>query len=263
MEARALLAGNWKMNPVSAGEAADLARGVIAAAQRHAEQVETVLCPPFPWLLGVQELIEQTPLRLGAQDCFWEQSGAYTGEVSPAMLAGWCRWVILGHSERRLNFGETDEQVARKVAAALAAGLMVILCVGEQEPEYLAGVTEAVVTRQVQAALAGLPSEVAERMVVAYEPVWAIGTGRSADPEHAFRTMRSIGRAAEEQLGPQAAQRLRLLYGGSVSADNVASYVGLPNCDGCLVGGASLRAQEFSRMIEVVAEIYGARPQGS
>ena len=254
---KCLLAANWKMNPITAADAGDLFGGITEAAKRHSDRVEVVVCPPFPWLLGVAELLEETGIELGAQDCYWERSGAYTGAVSAAMLSGWCHWTIVGHSERRLHFGETDQQVAKKAEAVLDAGLEVIVCVGELIDHYEAGDTERIVTEQVKGSLAECSADDAGRLVVAYEPVWAIGSGRSADAEHAYKTMRVIRKVVSEMLGAGAARRLRVLYGGSVNASNVESYVELPLCDGCLVGGASLKADEFSRMIEVTAEVYG------
>ncbi len=249
---RPLLAANWKMNPLSAADAVALARGVLPAARRHGERVDVALFPPFPWLQAVGAELEGTRVGLGAQDCFWERSGAFTGEVSAAMLAGWCGWVIVGHSERRTHFGETDEDVARKAAAALAAGLRVVVCVGEREDQFEAGQTEAVVDRQLTAALGPPAVEDAGGLVVAYEPVWAIGTGRNADPPHADATMRVVRRGLDAALGADAAAQVRVLYGGSVNAANVRSYVELASCDGCLVGGASLKAEEFSNMIGAV-----------
>jgi triosephosphate isomerase len=256
---KSLLAANWKMNPATAADAADLVRGVLDAAQEHQPHVEVALFPPFPWLLGVAELLENTPVTLGAQDCFWEKSGAFTGEVSPAMLQGWCQWVIVGHSERRINFGETDEQVAKKAAAALACDLQVIVCVGESDQDFGAGRTDEVVTGQVQRSLAQCAADDSARLVVAYEPVWAIGTSRNAEPEHAYKTMRLIRSVVGQMIGAGAAKKVRVLYGGSVNAGNVESYVELPLCDGCLVGGSSLKADEFSKMVEVTAEVYGHR----
>jgi triosephosphate isomerase len=256
---KSLLAANWKMNPATAADAADLVRGVLDAAQAHQPHVEVALFPPFPWLLGVAELLENTSVTLGAQDCFWEKSGAFTGEVSPAMLQGWCQWVIVGHSERRVNFGETDEQVAKKAAAALASDLQVIVCVGENDQDFGSGRTDEVVTGQVQRSLAQCAADDSARLVVAYEPVWAIGTSRNAEPEHAYKTMRLIRSVVGQMIGAGAAKRVRVLYGGSVNAENVESYVELPLCDGCLVGGASLKADEFAKMIEVTAEVYGHR----
>ncbi len=258
---KALLAANWKMNPVTAADAADLVRGVLDAARAHADHVEVALFPPFPWLLGVAEILEGSPVELGAQDCNPEKSGAYTGEVSAQMLSGWCDWVIVGHSERRQYFGETDELVARKAAAALEAGLEVIVCVGELNDHYEAGLTEKIVTAQIHGSLALCAADDSSRLVVAYEPVWAIGSGKNADPEHAYKTMRLIRNTVGEMIGAGAARRIRVLYGGSVNADNVEQYVELPLCDGCLVGGASLKSAEFSRMIEVTAAVYGHTAQ--
>jgi triosephosphate isomerase len=256
---KALLAANWKMNPVDGGEAVDLVRGVLPAAQASMETVEVALFPPFPWLLGVAEVMEGSGIKLGAQDCFWEQSGAYTGEVSPAMLRGWCQWVIVGHSERRIYLGETDDMISRKAAAALANDLSVIICVGELEDHYDAGRSDEIVTAQVKASLANCSADDSSRLVVAYEPVWAIGSGKSADPEHAYKTMRLIRRVVGELIGAGAARKVRILYGGSVNASNVESYVELPLCDGCLVGGASLKAEEFAQIVKVTAEVYGHR----
>ena len=254
-----LLAANWKMNPVDGGAALDLVKGLLPVATTLVDQVEIVLFPPFPWLLGVAEVLDQTGLKLGAQDCFWEISGAYTGEVSPAMLKGWCQWVIVGHSERRIHLGETDDMVARKAAAALANELSVIICVGELDEHYEAGTGDAVVTTQVKAGLANCSADDSSRLVIAYEPVWAIGSGKSADPEHAYKTMRLIRRVVGETIGAGAARKVRVLYGGSVNAGNVESYVELPLCDGCLVGGASLKPDEFSEIIRVTAEVYRHR----
>jgi triosephosphate isomerase len=261
--AKSLLAANWKMNPVTAAEAAELVRGTLDAANLHADRVEVALFPPFPWLLGVAELLEESSVELGGQDCYWEPSGAFTGEVSASMLAGWCHWVIVGHSERRTHFHETNDEVALKAAAALEAGLEVIVCVGERDDEHDAGQTEAVVSEQVKVALSHLSADDSPRLVIAYEPVWAIGTGRNADPEHAYKTMRVIRRVVGELIGDGAARKVRVLYGGSVNAANIESYVELPFCDGCLVGGASLKAAEFSTMIATVAAVYGHAPAGT
>ncbi|HZU18269.1 MAG TPA: triose-phosphate isomerase [Candidatus Dormibacteraeota bacterium] len=254
---RPLLAANWKMNPLSAGAATELAGGVLAAAREHADRVAVALFPPFPWLLPVAGVLEGTGVQLGAQDCHWERAGAFTGEVSAWMLAGWCDWVIVGHSERRLHLGEDEETVARKAAAGLEAGLRVILCVGEREDEFLEGRAEAVIERQLRAGLAGVAVPAGSRLVVAYEPVWAIGTGRNADPDQAGQTMGLIRRILVDVLGGPG-EGVRVLYGGSVNASNVASYVELPACAGCLVGGASLKATEFSKMIAVVAALERA-----
>jgi triosephosphate isomerase (TIM) len=254
-----LVAANWKMNPNSADEALDLVRGVLSVARGHADRVEVAIFPPFPWLLAVAEVLAESGVKLGAQDCFWELSGAYTGEVSPAMLKGLCQWVIVGHSERRMYLGETDEMVAKKAAAALASELSVIMCVGELSEQYDAGTSDQVVAAQVKAGLANCSADDSARLVIAYEPVWAIGSGKSADPEHAYRTMRLIRKVVGELIGAGAAKKVRVLYGGSVNSSNVESYVELPLCDGCLVGGASLDAAEFAHIVKVTAEVYGHR----
>jgi triosephosphate isomerase len=251
-DARPLLAANWKMNPVVRADAVELARGVAPAALEQGDLVEVVLFPPFCWLTPVAGALEGSGLAIGAQDCHWARSGAFTGEVSAAMLAGWCGWVIVGHSERRAYFGETDEQVARKAAGALEAGMRVIVCVGEREDQLEAGQTEQVVGEQLSAALAHLTAADAARLVIAYEPVWAIGTGRNAEPAQAGATLAFVRRCLREVLGHEGGD-VRVLYGGSVNSANVASYVELDDCDGCLVGGASLKVEEFSRMIESVA----------
>jgi triosephosphate isomerase len=256
---RALLAANWKMNPTDGGAALELVRGVLPIATSNADAVEVALFPPFPWLLGVAELVDQSSVELGAQDCFWEMSGAYTGEVSPAMLKGWCQWVLVGHSERRAYLGETDEMVSKKAAAALASDLNVIVCVGELDEHYVAGTGDEVVSGQVKAGLASCSADDSSRLVIAYEPIWAIGTGKSADPEHAYKTMRLIRRTVGEMIGAGAARKVRVLYGGSVNSGNVESYVELPLCDGCLVGGASLNAEEFAEIVRVTGAVYGHR----
>jgi triosephosphate isomerase len=258
-ERRPLLAANWKLNPVTRADAVELARGVTPAAGEQADLVEVALFPPFCWLVPVAGALDGTGIGLGAQDCYWERSGAFTGEVSAAMLSGWCGWVIVGHSERRGHFGETDDVVARKTTAALAAGLRVIVCVGEREDQLDAGQTERVVSDQLGAALEPVPAGDAGRLVIAYEPVWAIGTGRNADPAHAGGTMEVVHRRLVEALGADAARQVRVLYGGSVNAGNVASYVELDACQGCLVGGASLKVEEFSKMIDAVARVAGSR----
>src|ERR1700680_3054210 len=248
---KALRAANWKMNPVNAGDALDLVKGVLPASTANPELVEVAIFPPFPWLLGIAEVLEGTTVKLGAQDCFWEISGAYTGEVSPAMLKGWCQWVIIGHSERRAYLGETDDMVARKTAAALANELSVIMCVGELDEHYDAGKTDEVVAGQVKLGLALCSADDSARLVIAYEPVWAIGSGKSADPEHAYKTMRVIRRVVGDMIGAGDSRKVRILYGGSVNSANVESYVELPLCDGVLVGGASLDAAAFAHLVKV------------
>ena len=254
-----LVAANWKMNPTNIDDALDLVRGVMSVARGQADRVEVAIFPPFPWLVPVSDLLIESGVKLGAQDCFWELSGAYTGEVSPAMLKGLCQWVIVGHSERRLFVGETDEMVAKKTAAGLSAELGVIMCVGELLDHYDEGKSDEIVSGQVRAGLANCSADDSARLVIAYEPVWAIGSGRNADPEHAYKTMRLIRRIVGEMIGAGAARKVRILYGGSVKANNVQQYVELPLCDGVLVGGASLDAQEFAAIVKVTSEVYGHR----
>jgi triosephosphate isomerase (TIM) len=254
-----LLAANWKMNPTNVDDALDLVRGVMSVARGHADRIEVAIFPPFPWLLPVSDLLVESGVKLGAQDCFWEKSGAYTGEVSPEMLKGLCQWVIVGHSERRLYLNESDEMVAKKTAAGLSAELGVIMCVGELADHYDEGKSDEIVSAQVKAGLALCSADDSARLVIAYEPVWAIGSGRNADPEHAYKTMRLIRRIVGEMIGAGAARKVRILYGGSVKANNVQQYVELPLCDGVLVGGASLDAEEFAGIVKVTAEVYGQR----
>lgn len=221
--------------------------------------VEKVLCPAFPALLAVSALLEGTDIGLGAQNMHWESAGAYTGEVSPPMVAELCQYVILGHSERRTYFGETDETVNRKVQAALAHGLVPIVCVGETLEENEAGRTEEVVFRQVQLGLAGLSLAedftASSNLVVAYEPVWAIGTGRAATAEGANRVVAEVIRPALSELfGEGSAQEIRVLYGGSVKADNAAEFFSQPDIDGALVGGASLKVAEFVPITQAAAQ---------
>src|SRR5579859_4893997 len=239
------------MNPVSRTEAVDLARATVTAADPLAAAVEVAVCPPFPWLVPVAEAIAGSTVGLGAQECHWLASGAHTGDVSSAMLAGWCGWVILGHSERRNNHGETDADVARKLKAAREVGLGVIVCVGENEEQYVAGRTAEIVEAQLRGSLETCTTGGPE-LVVAYEPVWAIGTGRNADPPYVAETLALI-RSVCGRLSGEEPTGLRILYGGSVNAGNVGAYVGLDDCDGCLVGGASLKADEFARMQLVAA----------
>ena len=248
--ANPLVAANWKMNTTLA-EAEALVRAEMADLNAL-EGLEVVLCPPFVSLGLVADLVKGTRLQVGAQNIHWENPGAFTGEVSAAMLQGLCRYVIVGHSERRHLFGETDEMVSRKVGAALAAGLTPILCVGEVLEERRQGRANEVVSSQLRAALKGLSE--AERLVVAYEPVWAIGTGLAADGAAAEEMCGLVRRLVGEAQGEAAAQDTPVLYGGSVNPDNIGQYVGQPNVDGALVGGASLRADQFVAIAEATAE---------
>ncbi len=250
------VAGNWKMFKTVA-EARLLVSELVPGMQ-VIEGVDKVLCPPFTALMAVAAMLEGTHIGLGAQNMHWELSGAYTGEIAPPMLAELCRYVILGHSERRTFFGETDETVNRKAQAALAHGLVPIVCVGETLAEYEAGRTAEVVSRQVHLGLAGLgglnePGSAAG-LVIAYEPVWAIGTGRASTAAGASAVIRDVIRAALADLfGEGVAQAVRVLYGGSVNAKNAAEFFADPEIDGALVGGASLKAADFTQIVQAAA----------
>jgi triosephosphate isomerase (TIM) len=248
-----LVAGNWKLNPTSAEAALALGRGVAAAAEACQDRVEVAVFPPTVWLRSVALELGGGSVQVGAQDCYWEPSGAFTGATSVAMVAGWCQWTLVGHSERRQYFGMTDDDVARSAAAAVAAGLRALICVGEHEDDYQAGRMRQVVTGQVRAALARLGRRSAE-IAFAYEPVWAIGTGRTPVPEQVQEVLDLIRAEAGEILGGDATTTLRVLYGGSVKPDNIASFTTLSGCDGALVGGASLDAGEFARLVSIVGE---------
>ncbi|MGA7989780.1 MAG: triose-phosphate isomerase [Candidatus Dormiibacterota bacterium] len=250
-----MVAGNWKMNTtVDAG--IDLARAVCAATA-ESQGVEIAMLPPFTHLWAVRPIIAGSGVLLGAQDVFWEASGAYTGEISPSMLAGVCDLVLVGHSERRHLFGERDEEVGRKFAAALAVGLRVILAVGETSKERDADETFAVVDRQLDAVF-GMLAEPAgsDRFVIAYEPVWAIGTGRTATPEQAQEVTAHIKAHLARAPGEPAPL---VLYGGSVTATNAVSLFAQQDIDGALVGGASLRADEFAAIVAAAAGSAGER----
>jgi triosephosphate isomerase len=243
---RPLVAGNWKMN-TTVPEGIELARAIVAVDRPPG--VEVAVLPPFTHLWPVCVELRGTGVQLGAQDCFWEDAGAYTGEVSPAALAGWCDYVLVGHSERRHLLGETDEQVGRKLRRALAHPLRVILAVGETLEQRDDRITLHVCNRQLDAALEGVDTEGMERVVVAYEPVWAIGTGRTATPEQAQEVCADIRSHVAGIVSTAAAARLVVLYGGSVTADNAVSLFAEPDIDGGLIGGASLKPQTFAAII--------------
>lgn len=241
------VAANWKMHMTRA-PALRLVEGVARelAASRG---VDVAICPPATLLETVGRALADTPFLLGAQTMHWETQGAYTGEVSAPMLVDLgCRVVILGHSERRLHFGETDEAVGKKVHAALAHHLTPIICVGERLDERQAGNADAVVTRQIRAALGGVAGEAARQSVIAYEPVWAIGTGQTATGEEANRVAGLIRRLVGV-LGASTAETIRILYGGSVKPDNIREFLQQPEIDGALVGGASLDVQAFAAIV--------------
>jgi triosephosphate isomerase len=242
------IAGNWKMHK-TVEEAVALIRELRAALD-GLTGCDVAVCPPFPTLAAAREALIGSAIRLGAQNMHWEEQGAFTGEVSPPMLQDLCDYVIVGHSERRNVFGETDEMANRKLLAALAHGLRPILCVGENLQQNQAGETGAFVGRQVRAAFAGVTAEQALRITVAYEPIWAIGTGVAATGEGANATVGGAVRATLAELyGDDVAAALRIQYGGSVKPGNVAEFMAQPEIDGALVGGASLRAADFAAIV--------------
>lgn len=246
------VAGNWKMFKTVA-EARHLVSELVPGLQAI-DDVERVLCPPYTTLLAVKALLEGTDIGLGAQNLYWEESGAFTGEISPSMVAELCQYVIIGHSERRAYFGETDQTVNRKVQASLAHGLTPIVCVGETLEENEGGKTAEVVSGQVQNGLARLDLDDGNAIVLAYEPVWAIGTGKAATAEGANQVIAEvIRRALEDMFGEAFAQEVRVLYGGSVKANNAAEFFTQPDIDGALVGGASLNAGEFVPIAQAAA----------
>jgi triosephosphate isomerase len=239
-----IVAGNWKMNKTVA-EAQQLVSELIPGLDAI-KGVDRVLCPPFTALYPIGEMLKGTEIGLGAQNLFWEASGAYTAEVAPAMVAELCQYVIIGHSERRQYFGETDEMVNKRVKAALKAGLNPIVCIGETLDENRAGKTADVVDRQVRGGLADLTPEEGAKLVVAYEPVWAIGTGLAATAEDANAIHRDVVRKAlANMFGENVAEGIRIQYGGSVKPDNAADFFAQSDIDGALVGGASLKAAPF------------------
>ena len=234
------VAGNWKMNKTADAAAAFVTE--IAPELNAIDGIDIAVCPPFIAIPAVAQALAGTRIGVGAQNMYYETSGAYTGEVSPAMLQGLCRYVILGHSERRAYFGETDEGVNKKIFAALAHGLTPIVCVGESLAQNQAGETQAFVSGQVRAAFANLTPEQAATCVVAYEPIWAIGTGLSASAQQAEDIIRAgVRDVLTDLFGDDAAQAIRIQYGGSVTEDNIADYMRQPDIDGALVGGAALK----------------------
>ena len=245
------IAGNWKMN-LTVAEAREFAKEV-AGKVPAATSVESAICAPATHLEALVELTKDSELSIGAENCHFEQSGAYTGETSPYVLnALGVKYVILGHSERREYFGETDELINKKTKAAFANGLVPIVCCGETLEQYEAGQAVDVITAQLQADLAGLTTEQAEKLVVAYEPIWAIGTGKSATKEDAQKMCKAVRDIVEGLYGKEVADKVRVQYGGSVKPENVASYMACPDVDGALVGGASLEAESFLALLDFV-----------
>lgn len=237
------IAGNWKMNSTSV-EAKSLVTGMLPELEKLSS-IERVICPPATSLCIVSELLKGTQVFVGAQNMHWENSGAYTGEISPLMVKEFCKYVILGHSERRTLFGETDEIVNKKTSAALSHGLIPIVCIGETLVEKETNQTPDVIVRQITKGLNSIPSPV-ENLVIAYEPVWAIGTGKASTPDDAsFVISKWIRPTLSKMFGAEAAQTIRVLYGGSVKAENATNFFNEEQIDGALVGGASLKVNEF------------------
>jgi triosephosphate isomerase len=245
---RPIIAGNWKMNKTAA-EARDLAARIIPLVVGVLDR-DIVLAPAFTALHAVAETIKGTNVALAAQNVFWEDKGAFTGEISAEMLLDLgCKYVIIGHSERRQYFGETDETVNKRLRKALDKGLLPIVCVGETLTERESGKANEVIERQLAGALKGVNAAELRKAVIAYEPVWAIGTGKTATPEQANEIHAFIRRKIEISYGQEAAAALRIQYGGSVTPENVSSLMAMPDIDGALVGGASLKPESFAALV--------------
>jgi len=246
-----IIAGNWKMYKTSS-EAVDLVQKLIDLVD-DVQDIDIVVCPPFTALKSVATLLEldKPNIKLGAQNMYWEDEGAYTGEVSPIMLKELnVKYVIIGHSERRGYFGETDEIVNKKVIAAIAHNLTPIMCVGESLEEREDEKTQAVVQKQIFDGLKALNAEDVEKIVIAYEPIWAIGTGRSATAQDANDVIRHIRALIGSQFGPDVAREVKIQYGGSVKPENIGEFMAESDIDGALVGGASLEAEGFTRIVK-------------
>jgi triosephosphate isomerase len=249
MARRLFIAGNWKMN-TSRSSGALLARQLLDELGK-VDQVDLAVCPPFVYLAAIHEALWGSRIALGAQDVFYENDGAFTGEISAAMLKDvGCRYVILGHSERRHVIGETDERVNRKILKALSDGLEAIFCVGELLEQRQAGRTEEVVRRQVLVGLEGVTADAMRRVTIAYEPVWAIGTGHNATPQQAQEAHAMIRQLLAGKYSPALAQAARIQYGGSVKPSNAGEILAQPDVDGALVGGASLKAADFAGIVK-------------
>jgi triosephosphate isomerase len=247
-----LVAGNWKLNKTIV-EARQLVEEMLPGLQA-VPSVDNLVCPSFMALPTVAELLKDTKVAVGGQNVYWEDQGAFTGEISPVMLAEFCQYVIIGHSERRAYFNETDQTVNRRVQAALAHQLIPVVCVGETLEQNESGSTNQVVARQMRDGLAGLSISDARQLVIAYEPVWAIGTGRAAYPDDASRVIgKMIRPSLVELFGEEISQGIRVLYGGSVKPANAVEFFNEEEVDGALVGGASLKAADFIGITEAAA----------
>jgi triosephosphate isomerase len=242
------MAGNWKMFKTPADTTAFFEK--FRPLVENATHCEIVICPPFTNLHAAVDAAKGSRIQIGAQNCFWEKEGAYTGEVAaPMVKAAGCSHVIIGHSERRQYFGETDETVLKRTVAALGAGLTPIVCVGERLEEREGGRTADVLSAQVQGGIAGLSPDQFAKIIIAYEPVWAIGTGKTATPDIAADAHRVIREQVKAKFGAEVAAGVRILYGGSVKPDNVKSLMAQPEIDGSLVGGASLKPEDFASIV--------------
>lgn len=250
-----MIAANWKMNTL-VSEAIKLIKE-IQPELISIHNIEKVICPPFISLLPVFECIRGTETRLGAQNQYFEEKGAYTGEISPLMLAGYCEYVIIGHSERRQYFHESNEIISKKIASAIKHNIKPILCVGENLTEYEAGKTGEVVSRQISSSLEGIQQ--ANSLTIAYEPIWAIGTGKAATGKQANATISLIRAIIKTKYGGETSANIRILYGGSVTPANIAEFVSQSDIDGALVGGASLKAGEFISIVKQTAEIKNTK----
>jgi triosephosphate isomerase len=245
-----LIAGNWKMNKTTS-EGVELAKEICLGVGSVSE-VGVVICPPFTALESCATVVGDSNVQLGAQNMHPKLEGAYTGEISPVMLRSlFCTYVILGHSERREYFGETDDFINEKVLAALESSLKPILCIGETLQQRESGDTMAVVTSQLRGSLEGVPPEGAENLIIAYEPVWAIGTGKTATPEMAQEVHQGIRTELAQLFGSAAADKIRILYGGSMKPENASELMDQPDIDGGLIGGASLKSKSFVELVEI------------
>ena len=248
MSRKKIIAANWKMYKTPAQSRQFMEEFLPMVAAHDRDQI--VICPPFVDISAVADRLNGSNVEVGAQNLYWEQEGAFTAEISAEMLVGAeCKWVIIGHSERRQYFGETDDTVHRRLKIALEAGLAPILCVGEVKEEREAGVTEDVLRRQCSRAFGGISARKAAKMAIAYEPVWAIGTGLTATPEMASEAHRLIRQEASSNFGEDFARQLRILYGGSVKPENAHALLSQEEIDGALVGGASLKPDSFAKIV--------------
>ncbi len=252
---RLMIAGNWKMN-TDLASGTELASGLAKAVSGKELTVDVLVCPPFPYLQAIKQAVGDSGISVGGQNCYFEPSGAFTGEVSVGMLQDiGCDWVLLGHSERRHVLNESDELINKKTTAAIEKKLGVVLCVGELLEQREAGETEKVLDEQMEGGLAGVSADQMEQVIIAYEPVWAIGTGKTASPEQAEQAHAHLRKWLANRYTQEVADSVRILYGGSVKPDNARELLGQANVDGALVGGASLSVENFGPIIEAGLEL--------